>query len=206
MDVNLRAAASDVLAGCAHVIFNVAAAQHAARIDVFESGKHFFRRTPGHLHNHIQAAAMAHPHYEFRQTLLAGAFKDFINQRNERGNALQRKTLVAQIALLQHLLEEFGSNQQVERPLLVHRRLRRFQALLNPAATRRIGDVHELHSNRSAIHATGLLGELAFGRQIRVRHGPQKAKRIKVGFEISPTSECIEHTLALSVGRFQYCG
>ena len=64
--------------------------------------------------------------------------------------------------------------------------------------------MHELHSHRSAIDATGLLGELAFGRQIRVRHGPQKAKRIKVGFEISPTTECIEHTLALSVGRFQY--
>ena len=149
---------------------------------------------------------MAHPHYQFHRALLAGAFENFIHQRNQRGHAFERKTFVAQIALLQHLLEQFGSNQQIKRAFLIHRRLRRFHALLNPAATRRIGDVHELHSNRSAINAAGLLGELAFGRQIRVRHGPQKAERIEVGFQISPTAECVKHAFALSVGGFQYCG
>ena len=39
MDVHLAAAARDVLAGGAHVVFDVAAAQDAARIDVLEAGE-----------------------------------------------------------------------------------------------------------------------------------------------------------------------
>ena len=39
MDVNFAAAARDVFAGGAHVIFHVAGTENAARIDVFESGK-----------------------------------------------------------------------------------------------------------------------------------------------------------------------
>jgi hypothetical protein len=43
------------------------------------------------------------------------------------------------------------------------------------------------------------LGELAVGRQIRVRHRADKAERIEVGFQISPTAVCIEHAFAFSV-------
>src|ERR1700685_3273556 len=59
MNVYLSPAARDVLPGRAHVIFNVAAPQHAARIDIFKSRKNLFGRPPGHLHQHVQAAAMA---------------------------------------------------------------------------------------------------------------------------------------------------
>ena len=45
VDVNLRAALRDVLAGRADVIFHIAAAQHAARIDIFKLGEYFFGRT-----------------------------------------------------------------------------------------------------------------------------------------------------------------
>ena len=44
MNVNFATATRDVFAGRAHVIFHVAAAQHAAGIDVFESGKDLFGR------------------------------------------------------------------------------------------------------------------------------------------------------------------
>ena len=42
MDVNFVAAPRGVFAGRAHVILNVAGAENAARVDVFESGKDFF--------------------------------------------------------------------------------------------------------------------------------------------------------------------
>ncbi len=44
VNVDLGAAASLILSGRAHVIFHIAAAQNAARIDIFESGKNFFGR------------------------------------------------------------------------------------------------------------------------------------------------------------------
>ena len=47
MDVNFAAAVRFVFAGCAHVIFHVAGAENAARVDVFESGKNFLRRAAG---------------------------------------------------------------------------------------------------------------------------------------------------------------
>ncbi len=51
VNVNLGAGAGDVLSGRAHVIFHVAAAQHAARVDVFESGKNLLR---AHAWRHAQ--------------------------------------------------------------------------------------------------------------------------------------------------------
>jgi len=42
-DVNFITAARDVLAGRAHVVLHIAGAENAARIDIFESGKNFFR-------------------------------------------------------------------------------------------------------------------------------------------------------------------
>jgi hypothetical protein len=41
MDVDFAAAASDVLAGGAHVVLHVAGAENAARINVFEASKDF---------------------------------------------------------------------------------------------------------------------------------------------------------------------
>jgi len=66
--------------------------------------------------------------------------------------------------------------------------------------------VHKLDSNGSAVDASRFLGELAVGRQIRVWYGAEKAERIEVGLKISPTTKCVEHTFAFSVGCVQYCG
>ena len=62
VDVNLAAAARDVFAGGAHVIFHVAGAENAARVDIFESGKDFLRRTLGDVGDDVEASAMAHAH------------------------------------------------------------------------------------------------------------------------------------------------
>ena len=65
MDVNFVAAARDVFAGRAHVIFHVAGAENAARVDVFEAGEDFVGRALGDVGHDVEAAAMAHAHDQF---------------------------------------------------------------------------------------------------------------------------------------------
>ncbi len=60
VNMNFGAAAGDVLAGSAHVIFHVAATENAARVHVFESRENFFWGAPGDIHHDIEATAMAH--------------------------------------------------------------------------------------------------------------------------------------------------
>ena len=118
MDVNFAAAAGDVFAGGAHVIFHVAGAEDAARIDVFESGKDFLRRPPGDVGDHVEAAAMAHAHDELDGAELGGSVENFVDERNQRGDAFEREALAAEIALLHDLLEDVGADEQVENALL----------------------------------------------------------------------------------------
>ena len=77
MNVNFRARAGHVFTGRAHVIFHVAAAQNAARINVFKAGKDFFGRALGHLHDHVQPAAVAHAHYQIRRRPAARPRREF---------------------------------------------------------------------------------------------------------------------------------
>ena len=89
MDVYLRATAGFVLPGRAHVILHIAAAKHAAWINIFESGEDFFRRPSRDMRNRIKPPAMAHAHDQFDCAMSACAVKDLVNQRNKRGHALE---------------------------------------------------------------------------------------------------------------------
>ena len=89
MNVDFCASACGVFAGCAHVIFHIAASQNAARIHVFKSGKDFLRSAPRDVHHHIQASAMAHSHHQFDRSILSGGVENFIHERNQRGDTLQ---------------------------------------------------------------------------------------------------------------------
>ncbi len=80
VDVNLAAAAGGVFAGGTHVIFHIARAKNAARVDVFESGKDFLGSAPGHVGNDVEAAAMAHSHDEFDGAEAGARVKDFVDQ------------------------------------------------------------------------------------------------------------------------------
>ena len=65
VNVDALAGRGAVNAGRADVIFHVARAEHAARIDVFKSGNHFMRRLARRVHHHVQSSAMAHRHDGF---------------------------------------------------------------------------------------------------------------------------------------------
>ena len=111
------------------MIFHVAAAEHAARIDIFKSGENFFGRALGDVDDHVEASAMAHAHDQFMRAVLAGGVENLIDQRNQRGHAFEREALVAEIALLQHLLEDVGADQQIEDALLIDGGRSAFHAL-----------------------------------------------------------------------------
>ena len=81
VNVNFLAAACQVFAGRAHVIFHIAAAKHAARIDIFESRKNFFRSPLRHMGNDVQAPTMTHAHDQFDRAPLRCGIQNFIDQR-----------------------------------------------------------------------------------------------------------------------------
>ena len=169
VDLNLCARAGDVFAGRAHVIFHIAAAQNAPRVNILKAGKDLFGRAPGDVHNHVQAAAVAHAHDQIYRAALAGSVENLVHHGDESGDALERKSFVAKITLLQHLLEEIGANQLVENVLLIDRSLRAFHALLNPAPPLGVGNVHELGADGSAIDPPGFL------ERVHHRHAIQDA-------------------------------
>jgi hypothetical protein len=82
VDVNFSAAAGGVFAGRAHVIFHVAGAEDAARVDVFESGENFLRRALGYVGHYVEAAAMAHAHDQLDRAETRAGVENFIDQRD----------------------------------------------------------------------------------------------------------------------------
>ena len=64
----------------------------------------------------------------------AAAVENFIDQRDQGGDAFEREALAAEIALLHDLLEDVGASQQVEDALLVFLRRLGFHVLVDPAA------------------------------------------------------------------------
>jgi hypothetical protein len=66
--------------------------------------------------------------------------------------------------------------------------------------------MHELRPDRAAINASRLLRELAVDGQIGMRRRTEKAERIEVGFQISPTAIRVEHAVAFPVRCVDYCG
>ena len=147
------------------MILHVAGAEHAARVDVFKLGENLFRTTPSHVKHHVQAPSMTHAHDQIDGAALAGVLENFVDQGQERGIALERKTLGAQITLLQDLLKDVGAHEQVEHARLIDRARFGFEALLNPAPALRVSDVHEFHAHGAAVEVPGLAGVIAFDLQ-----------------------------------------
>ena len=170
MDVNFVAAARDVFAGRAHVIFHVAGAENAARIDIFKAGEDFFEDPLGDMRDYVEAAAMAHAHDEFRGAEPRAGIEKFIDQRDQRGNAFEREAFAAKVTLLHNLLEDIGADEQVENARLVffcdlETLSRRFHLLVNPAAAFGRVDVVDFDADRRGVNGAGFARVFAFDLQ-----------------------------------------
>ncbi len=161
MDADLFAGAGDVGARRAHVIFHVARAEDAARIDVFKAGNHFMRCLACRVDHHVQAAAVAHGHDGFDRAVLARGVQDGIEERNQRGDAFQGESLGAEVARLQNLFEKIGANQTLEDFVLIDFAGRPFQALGDPAAAFRLRQMHEVGADSTTVNAACFLGAFA---------------------------------------------
>jgi hypothetical protein len=193
------------------VILHVPRAEHAAWIDIFKSGHNFVGGFAGGVNHDVQAAAMAHGHDGFDGTVLADGIENGVEKWNQRSHTFERKALRAQIPGLQDLLEKVGTDQALEHFLLIDFAFGTFDAFGDPAAALRLGKVHELDADRSAINAAGFLGYLARQSfQVRLRKRSEKAEGIKIGFVIAPAAKRVEDALALlcaSSGRPSFrCG
>ncbi len=64
------------------VILHVAAAQHAARIDILEPGKNLRRRTVHYVEDDVEAAAMTHGQHGLLRPIFRGRVQDLVQQGN----------------------------------------------------------------------------------------------------------------------------
>src|SRR5580658_9323376 len=204
MDVNFVAAARDVLAGRAHVVFNVAGTQDAAGVNVFEACEDFVLGALGYVGDYIQTAAMAHADHQFVGAQAGASVEKFIDQRDQRGDAFEGEALAAEIALLHDLLEDVGADEQIEDTLLVffcnlETLRRRFHLLVDPAAAFGIVDVVDLDADGRGVDGAGFTGVLAFDLQLGSYARAEEAERVEVACEVSPLAEGVEDAFAFGV-------
>ena len=123
VDAHLAAAGAGEHPGRADVILHVAAAQHAARIDILEAGKNFRRRTAHDIDDDVQASAMAHRQHGLLGAMPRRGVENLVQQRNQRRVAFQRIALGADVAGMDGLLEDVGADQLVQNPRAIDRLL-----------------------------------------------------------------------------------
>ena len=198
--MNSAATAGLVFAGGAHVVLHVAGAENAARIDVFESSEDFLGRTFGHVGDDVEAAAMAHAHDELDRAEPGAGVENFVDQRDQGGDAFEREAFAAEITLLHHLLEDIGTDEQVEdAPLIFLGRLG-FDSFENPAAALRPVDVIDFDADGAGIDGAGFASVLAFALQFGSFTGAEKTEGIEIALKVSPLSVDAENALAFGVG------
>ena len=103
VDAYLVAVGGGEQSGRADVVLHVAAAQHAAGIDVFEAGEDLRRRAVHHIDDDVQASAMAHRQHRLLGSLLGSGIENLVEQRDQRGVAFQRVALGSDVARMDGL-------------------------------------------------------------------------------------------------------
>ena len=102
------------ITGSAQMVFHVAAAQHAARIDILKSREDLCGRATDNLHRDVEPATMRHREHGLFGVLLDGSGQNGIEQRQKCCFAFERISLRAKVARLQNLFEDFATDQQFE--------------------------------------------------------------------------------------------
>ena len=93
VDPDFFSGTANVCARRADMVFDVARAQHAARIHVLEPSHDLVRAFARRMHHDVQAATMTHGHYGRVRAMLRGRIQDGIEQGNQRRDALEREAL-----------------------------------------------------------------------------------------------------------------
>ncbi len=192
--------------GCALVILDVAAAEGAARVHVFEAGENIGHLPPHGMGYHVEASAMAHGHHALVGAVLDGRLQGFLKQRNQRGLAFERETLGADVKRLQHLLEDVGLDQLRQDALAIDRLGFGFHALAHPVAPLGVGHVHELGADGAAINAPRLIDRRTAETQLRRFLADVMFKGIELRLHVTPAAKGVENFLTFSLVRLRRNG
>ena len=138
------------------------------------------------IDQHIEATAMRHADDNLPRRGPPGALDQLIQQWDQAVRTLQRKALLADIAGMQVLLQATRSDQalqHVQTRLLWQLDLAmvQFDALLQPALLRGIGDVHVLEADGAAIGAVERRQQVL---QHHPRRGAAKRTNVILAFQI----------------------
>ena len=144
----------------AQMVFHVARALHlvgrgGAALELVENCA---MRLTHHLRQNVEPAAVRHADDNLFDAERPATLDDLFERRNHRLCTVETETLGACEFQIAEFLETFSLNQLVEDRAFAFARernllIRPFDPRLNPTFLRRIGDVHELDSERLAVRA-----------------------------------------------------
>src|SRR5579859_2515447 len=141
---------------------------------------------------------MAHGHDAVHRAEVPCGIKNGVEQRDQRGDAFERKSLRPKIASLKNLFEQVRTDQTLQYFPPVDLQLRSLEALRNPSPPLWLRQMHEFRANIATVDAPRFLGSLARQRlQIRMLHRLEHTQRIQRGFVIPPASKSVKNAFAL---------
>ena len=117
MHLDLLSVSGKEIACGAHMVFHVAAAQDAPRIDILEARENLGGRAAHDVHHHIQPPAVAHRQHALFGAVFGSGAENGVEKRKKRGFTFERKAFCAEIARLNRLLENFRLDQEFENAL-----------------------------------------------------------------------------------------
>jgi len=183
-----RAAGRADVGRIAHVVLDVAGRQ-LLRLLAFEFGEQHRRLLAEGIDQHVEAAAVSHADDHLLHADLAGGADQLVHGEDQRFAAFEREALLADIARMQVAFERLGRGQLAQEALLVvggviRRGADGFQARLDPALLRDVGQVHVLGADGAAVGLPAGLEDLAqrrgFGHRLE-RTGAEALAEVGLG-------------------------
>ncbi len=199
VEVNGFAGGGDEVASGTGVVFDIAAAEGAAGVDVFELGEDIAGGAVDGVDHDVEAAAVAHGEDGAVDAEFGGGGEELVEEGDEDGESFKGEALGAEVALLDDLLEEVGAEEAGEdaRGRDGAGGVGGFETLLDPGAFFGGGDVHELGTDASGVDAASLLGVggifvgcgLGDGEG---SGGEELSEGVEGGLEVAPAAEEVE--------------
>src|SRR5580704_19302719 len=140
---------------------------------------------------------MAHSHDAVHGAEISCDAEDSVEKRDKRGDAFKRKTLRAEVAGLQNLLEKVCANQPLKNSFLVDLQFGPLDAFRDPPPSFWLGEVHEFHANVAAVDAARFFGSFARQFQIGKLLRLENAEWVQRSLVIAPAPENVKNALAL---------
>ena len=172
----------------AEVIFDVARAFDLVGIGraALEFMEQSAVRFAHHLGQHVEPAAMGHAEHDLAHAEIAAALDDLLQRRDQRFAAIKAKALGAGEFQIAEFFKAFGFDQlhqngaaafAGEADLLI----RTFDAFLDPALLRTIGDVQEFNAHGLAIGALADRHDLAQRAVFQAEHVIEEDFAVEIG-------------------------